>query len=85
MTDIVQIRDKDGKLLDQFPYNLEEFCWGARTGCVGDLCGGCGHCIIMQSEHAKKLGVRLTIDYLPPDHPLVHNEEIDDGAENQTG
>lgn len=77
-TDIVQIRDKDGKLLDQFPYNLEEFCWGARTGCVGDLCGGCGYCIIMQAEYYNSQGSELQIDYLPPTSPLLDCEKVND-------
>ncbi len=42
----------DGLPVSAWPNDPDEWCWGAKTGCSSDLCGGCAYCLEMQARHA---------------------------------
>lgn len=49
---LVQVFDpEDGSLRDWWIYNQDEWCWGARTHCTSEMCGGCQGCIEMQCHY----------------------------------
>ena len=35
-------------------------CYGSRTGCSGELCGGCAGCILMQASY---YGYKITDEH----------------------
>lgn len=49
---LVTIRDESGNVLTQWEADSKTYCYGASTGSIGDLCGGCGFCLEMQANYS---------------------------------
>lgn len=48
----IQFLDDDGTILEEMLYEKEEWCYGSRTGCTGEMCGGCSACLALQALHS---------------------------------
>ena len=54
----VTVRDENGKILTQWEADPKNYCQGASTGSINELCGGCGFCMEMQANYYG-----LTVEY----------------------